>query len=170
MVATPASLTVTTTGAHGVGPFTATCAGAVDRAGNTQAAPVSVTYTVVYGFGGFLAPKPGATLAKSARAIVMTFRFVKSSGQPIGRAVASALAAAGKVRASLAGPGITTRTATCTWNATSLYFRCSIGTPSGVKTGSTYKYSVTALENVGTGLIKAPAVGTAQNPETVHFR
>jgi uncharacterized protein YjbI with pentapeptide repeats len=170
MVATPASLTVTTTGTHGVGPFTATCAGAVDRAGNTQAAPVSVTYTVVYGFGGFLGPKPGATLAKSAHAIVVTFRFVKSSGQPIGRAVASALAAAGKVRASLAGPGITTRTATCTWNATSLYFRCSIRTPSGVKTGSTYKYSITALENVGTGLIKAPAVGTATNPETVHFR
>ena len=171
MVATPASLTVTTTGTHGVGPFTAICAGAVDRAGNTQAAPVSVTYTVVYGVGGFLAPKPGATLAKSARAIVVTFRFVKSSGQPIGPAVASALAAAGKVRASLAGPGITTRTATCTWNATSLYFRCSIGTPSGVKTGSTHKYSITALENVGTGrLIKAPAVGTARDPETVHFR
>jgi uncharacterized protein YjbI with pentapeptide repeats len=170
MVATPASLTVTTTGTHGVGPFTATCAGAVDRAGNTQAAPVSVSYTVVYGSGGFLTPKPGATLAKSARAIVVTFRFVKSSGQPIGPAVASALAAAGKVRASLAGPGITTRTATCTWNATSLYFRCSIRTPSGVKTGSTYNYSITALENVGTGLIKAPAVGTATNPETVHFR
>lgn len=170
MVATPASLTVTTTGAHGVGSFTATCAGAVDLAGNTQAAPVSVTYTVVYGFGGFLSPKPGATLAKSARAIIVTFRFVKASGQPIGSAVASALAAAGKVRASLAGPGITKKIATCTWNATSLYFRCSIGTPSGVKTGSGYKYFITALENVGTGLIKAPAIGTATDPETVHFK
>jgi len=170
VVVTPASLTVTTTGAHGVGSFTATCAGAVDRAGNTQAAPVSVTYTVVDGFGGFLSPKPGATLAKSARAITVTFRFVKASGQPIGAGVASALAAAGKVRASLAGPGITKRTATCTWNPTSLYFRCSIGTPSGAKTGSGYKYSITALENVGTGLIKAPAVGTATDPETVHFK
>jgi uncharacterized protein YjbI with pentapeptide repeats len=169
-VATPASLTVTTTGTHGVGPFTATCAGAVDRAGNTQAAPVSVTYSVVYGFGGFLAPKSGATLAKSAHAIVVTFRFVRSSGQPIGPAVASALAAAGKVRASLAGPAITSKTATCTWNAASLYFRCSIGTPSGVKTGSGYKYSITALENVGTGLIKAPAIRKATDPETVHFR
>ena len=170
MVATPASLTVTTTGAHGDGSFTATCAGAVDLAGNTQAAPVSVTYTVVYGFGRFLSPKPGATPAKSARAIIVTFRFVKASGQPIGSAVASALAAADKVRASLAGPGITKKTATCTWNATSLYFRCSIGTPSGVKTGSGCKYSITALENVGTGLIKAPAVGTATDPETVHFK
>ena len=114
--------------------------------------------------------RPGATLAKSARAIIVTFRFVKASGQSIGSGVASALAAAGKVRASIAGPGITKKTATCTWNPTSLHFRCSIGTPSGVKTGSGYKYSITALENVGTGLIKAPAVGTATDPETVRFK
>ena len=97
MVATPASLTVTTTGAHGDGSFTATCAGAVDLAGNTQAAPVSVTYTVVYGFGGVPSPKPRATPAKSARAIIVTVRLVEASGPPNGPAVASAPDPAGKV-------------------------------------------------------------------------
>jgi len=169
-VATSAAVKISTTGSHGVGPFTATCTGASDKAGNTQAGKVAAPYTVVYGFGRFLSPKPGATLAKSARAIIVTFRFVTSTGQAIGSAVASALAAAGKVRASLGGPAITKKTVTCTWNVTHLYFRCSIGTPSGVKTGSAHKYSITALENVGTGLIKAPAVGTAINPETVHFK
>ncbi len=42
-VGTPA--TVTIKGPHGAGVYTATCAGAVDRAGN-KAAPVSVSYTV----------------------------------------------------------------------------------------------------------------------------
>jgi hypothetical protein len=109
-------------------------------------------------------------LAKSGRTILVTFRLVTSTGVPIGSATASALASAGKVRASIAGPGITGKTATCTWNATGKYFRCSIGTPAGVRTGSAYKYSITALENVGTGLIKAPAVGTVTNPETVYFK
>jgi len=54
-VATAASVSFLTSGAHGVGEFTATCAGAVDHAGNV-AAPVSVGYSVAYAFGGLFPP------------------------------------------------------------------------------------------------------------------
>ena len=51
-----ASATVAVSGpASGVGSFTATCSGATDRAGNS-AAPVSVTYNVVYNWTGFFQP------------------------------------------------------------------------------------------------------------------
>jgi sugar lactone lactonase YvrE len=48
-VATAASLTLTGGVPPGVGSFTATCSGAVDMAGNPQAAPVTATYTVTPG-------------------------------------------------------------------------------------------------------------------------
>src|SRR5215813_12840777 len=72
-VATKATLVVTTTGTHGVGSFTATCAGAGDRAGNKQLAPVIAKFTVVYGFGGFRSPLPGTTVAKSVHNINVRF-------------------------------------------------------------------------------------------------
>jgi hypothetical protein len=53
-VDTPASVSVSGP-ASGVGSFTATCSGATDEAGNS-AAPVSVTYTVVYNWTGFFQP------------------------------------------------------------------------------------------------------------------
>jgi CSLREA domain-containing protein len=46
-VATPATVAVSNPPADGLGAHTATCTGATDNAGNTQAAPVSVTYSVV---------------------------------------------------------------------------------------------------------------------------
>ncbi|HZU77054.1 MAG TPA: PxKF domain-containing protein, partial [Dehalococcoidia bacterium] len=55
-VAAQATVKVSGGTANGVGQFTATCSGALDNAGNPQAAPVSVSYTVYYSFSGFLAP------------------------------------------------------------------------------------------------------------------
>lgn len=54
-VATFASVSVTGGTANGVGTFTATCSGGRDSEGNS-AAPVSATYTVSYGWSGFLPP------------------------------------------------------------------------------------------------------------------
>jgi hypothetical protein len=48
-VATAASLKLTGGVPPGVGSFTATCSGALDMAGNPQAAPVTATYTVTPG-------------------------------------------------------------------------------------------------------------------------
>jgi len=55
-VATAASLTLTGGVPPGVGSFTATCSGAVDMAGNLQAAPVTATYTVTPGPLASVAP------------------------------------------------------------------------------------------------------------------
>jgi hypothetical protein len=167
-IATAASVAVTTTGSNGVGSFTATCTGAVDNAGNAQAAPVSVTYTVVYGFGGFLSPLPKSTLAKSGSAIPVKFMLTNSSGTPIAASTAAALAAAGKVEATLAGPNISPLTALCSWSGS--YFQCNIKTPTGLKTGTANPYTITVSEKLGTGFVTAPPVGSAVNPEIVYFK
>jgi len=168
-VATPATVKVTTTGSGGVGSFTATCSGAKDVAGN-RAGSVSVRYTVVYGFAGFTTPKPKATLGKSARSITVEFRLANAAGAAIAPGVAAALAKAGKVKATLTGPGIRTVTATCTWVSAKKLFRCSIKTPAGLRTGKSHRYLVTATENLGGGAVTAPATGHAVNPEYVYFR
>jgi uncharacterized protein YjbI with pentapeptide repeats len=171
-VATPAKVRVTTTGAHGAGRFTATCAGAVDLAGNRQAAPVSVSYTVIYGMAGFLAPARGATIARSSRVITVRFRLSNAGRTPVTAAVASALAASHHVRAVLRGPGIAAVTANCPWNASRRYLTCAVKIPGGVRTGAAFGYTVTAYENLGDGLgfVRVPGVGGTSDPETVHFR
>ena len=98
VVATAASVKVSTTGANGVGPFVAICAGAVDRAGNAQASPVSAGYTVVYGFGGFITPKPGSTVSRSSHTIKTQFRLTNSAGKAIASTIAASVAAAHDVR------------------------------------------------------------------------
>lgn len=170
MVAVPASLTVTTTGSKGVGPFTATCAGAVDRAGNVQAAPVRASYNVLYRFGGFITPRAGSTVAKSAGTVTVRFQLTNPAGRPIASSIASPLAAAHRVQASLTGPGIKKPAlSACGWNTSTRVFRCVIKIPAGVKTGNATRYLITAIENLGAGFLPAPKVGKAVNPEVIHF-
>jgi uncharacterized protein YjbI with pentapeptide repeats len=168
-VATPATVSVTTSGSHGTGTFTATCTGAFNVAGVEQTALVSVTYTVVYGFPGFAAPKPKSTLSKSARTITVKFRLSDWAGAAIGPRIAAALARAGKVQVTLAGPDISAETSTCRWAAGQKVFQCSIKTPHGVRTGKSHRYTITAAENVGAGSRAAPAIPHAVNPEVVYF-
>ena len=171
VVATAASVKVSTTGANGVGPFVAICAGAVDRAGNAQASPVSAGYTVVYGFGGFITPKPGSTVSRSSHTIKTQFRLANSAGKAIASTIAASVAAAHDVRVTLAGPAINPVTATCTWNSTALAFSCPIKIPARVRTGGrSTRYTITVAENTGAGFVKVPTVGKGGNPETIHFR
>jgi hypothetical protein len=169
-VATSAKVTITTTGARGVGRFTVTCAGAVDLAGNKRAAPVSVSYSVVYGIPGFLAPARGSTIARSSRVITVRFRLANASGTAISGTLAAALAAGHHVQATLRGPGIAAVTANCGWNAIRNYLTCAVKIPGGVKTSVKPQYTITAIENVGTGFVKVPGVHDATDPDTVHFR
>jgi uncharacterized protein YjbI with pentapeptide repeats len=170
-VTKPASVKVTTTGKNGVGRFTAACSGAVDRAGNTQKAPVSVRYIVAYGLHGFIAPGNGATVARSSKTITVRFRLTSANGSPISASVEKSLASAHYARVKLAGPGITAVTVNCGWNAPQGDLTCAIRIPSGVKTGGSQKYTLTAAEGlVGYGFLTVPAVHGTANPEVIHFK
>ncbi|PZG17549.1 hypothetical protein C1I95_15260 [Micromonospora craterilacus] len=84
-VATRATVTVIGGTAAGVGQYTATCAGAKDKAGNV-AAPVSVTYSVAYVFDGFGRPVDnGGVLnkAKAGQAIPIKWRLTDATGAPV---------------------------------------------------------------------------------------
>jgi uncharacterized protein YjbI with pentapeptide repeats len=163
-----AKVSVSTGGTHGVGPFTATCAGAVSVAGNPQPAPVQAKYTVGYGFGGFSAPRPGSTIAKSSHSITATFRLVNAAGTAVSAATASNLAFAHDVRVTLRGPGISTVSAFCQWSTTAHVLTCALKIPAKVLTAR--KYSLSAEENVGTGFYAVPVAGKVVNPETIYFK
>ena len=111
-VTVKAKLKITRKGAHGVGEITATCAGAVDTAGY-KSKPVSVSYAVVYGFGGFTAPKPGVAISLKAHRFTSTFRLATGSGSAISDSLAAGLAKAGEVKVTLTGPGIAATSARC---------------------------------------------------------
>jgi hypothetical protein len=169
-VARPAKLTVTTNGSNGVGGFTATCSGAVSVAGTRQAGSATAKYSVVYGFGGFMSPRPGSTLSKTTRTILATFRLTTAAGRPISASRARYLAATRRILVNLKGPGIGTATATCAWSASAHAFRCVLKVPAGVRTGRANRYAITAFEKLGTGVRPVPPAGKAANPETIYFR
>jgi uncharacterized protein YjbI with pentapeptide repeats len=168
-VAIDAKLTVTTTGAHGVGRFTATCSGATSVAGTSQAAPVAATYTVLYGFDGFGGLRPDQLIVRSARGNTVRFRLANAAGYPLSTAIAAALASRHDVEVVLTGPGIKPVTASCGWDATARSFSCTLRVPAKVEFGRTHRYKIAAEENVGTGFVLAPAVRGASDPLVVSF-
>ena len=164
-VAARAAVTVTRTG---TGTFTATCSGAVSVAGNL-AAPVSAAYSVLYGFGGFSAPRAGS-VTRSAQPITVKFRLAEADGKALAASLARSLAAQHDVRVELTGPRIKAVTATCAWHAHGGYFQCSVKVPAKAEAGKSHRYLLTALEALGHQFVTAPAVGKSANPEVIHFR
>lgn len=82
-VATQATLS---TSGGPVGSVAATCSGAKDQAGNVPAAATSVTYSVHYDFGGFLAPLnalPTRNTVKAGRAVPVKFSLGGDQGLSI---------------------------------------------------------------------------------------
>jgi uncharacterized protein YjbI with pentapeptide repeats len=163
-----AATTITGGRPDGTGKFTVTCTGAEDNAGN-KGPDLSAGFTVVYLFGGFISPKVGATLSRSARTITVAFRLADASGKAIATSTAAALARLHDVRATLRGPGISPASATCIWNIRRKYLQCAIATPRRVRTGHNHRYSITAAENLGSGFVTAPADAFSENPEPVYF-
>ena len=168
-VATNARLKLTTTGANGVGRFTATCSGAVSVAGTGQAGAVTTSYTVVYGFSGFSGLRSGEVIAKSARTITARFRITRAGGKDILAAPTAAFVARHGLEVRLTGPGIKAVTAQCRWVGSARSIECTITIPPGVRLGTANRYKITAEENVGTGFVVAPAVARAVNPLVVTF-
>jgi len=167
-VATDATVTVAPTPSGGVGAMTATCAGATSQAGNEQAAPVSVSYQVVYGIDGFISPRSGQTLART-RSLDVRFRLTDAGGKALPRSLAAQLAARHDVRVTLTGPGIKAVIATCKWSPSGGDFVCAVKVPARVKTGKSRHYLVTAQEAAGHGFIAVPAVHGAADTVTIHF-
>ncbi len=128
----------------------------------------------VAAFGGFQAPLPNAVL-KAGSKITVKFTLTDASGHPLSAAAAAALAAAGSVEVTLTGPnGNTTQLASalCTWVTKSQFFQCNLKTSSGLKTGTTNPYRLTAMQNVGGHYVPGPPyANTASdaNPETIFF-
>jgi len=154
-----------------------TCTVTYDQAGNGtyNAAPeVTETVNADAAFGGFHAPLPNAVL-KAGSKITVKFTLTDASGHPLSAAAAAALAAAGSVEVTLTGPsGNTTQLASapCTWVTKGQFFQCDLRAPSGLKTGTTNPYSLTAMQNVGGHYVPAPPyTNTASdaNPETIFF-
>jgi uncharacterized protein YjbI with pentapeptide repeats len=169
-VGTAARLSVSNGASHGIGPFTATCAGALSVAGIPQASPVSAQYAVGYGFGGFIAPRSGGTITKSSRSFTVTFRLLTASGAPISAGTAKAFAWDQDVRVELTGPRIKTTLAWCGWSRSAKALACTIKIPARVRSGRGYRYDLTVQENVGTGWHTAPVIRRIANPEVIHFR
>jgi len=164
------TLSITSRSAHGLGVFTARCSGAQDRAGLT-AAPVSVSYYIAYGFGGYQSPQPGDSVRKRDGTIAVVFGLAGASGRSIPAATGAALARAHHVRVTLSGPGIAPVRAACGWHrAQGGYFRCVLRIPGRTRTGRSHRYLLTAQEDPGFGFVLAPGEPTAVNPLVVHFR
>ena len=135
----------------------------------TQAAAVSVRYTVDYGFTGFASPAANSTLKKSGKTITVRFRLAGANGKAISATLGKQLGASRKISVVLAGPRIKATTATCAWYTKGSEFTCTIKIPAAAVTGSKQNYTITAREDLA-GFTTAPATGRAKNPEIVHFR
>ncbi|HEY2551485.1 MAG TPA: pentapeptide repeat-containing protein [Streptosporangiaceae bacterium] len=166
-VGAPARAKVTTTGSHGVGPFTATCSGAMSVAGLRQAQPVSVRYTSIYGMGRFFEPRSDG-VRKSQGHFGVAFRLSDASGGPLLGRQAEQLASRHEVQARLTGPNISPVTAGCRWNKSAKRFTCTLRIPSGVR--KRREYAVTIRENLGTGFARPPLVNHSGSIRFMEFR
>jgi uncharacterized protein YjbI with pentapeptide repeats len=124
---------------------------------------------LAFRFAGFITPKPGSTVAASARRLTVSFKLATTSGAVIRASIAAAIGAAKEVRATLAGPGIRATTVYCAWNSSIKKLACTIPDPHGIKKGKSHSYTITVAEEPGTSFQTAPRLGRAANPETIHF-
>jgi uncharacterized protein YjbI with pentapeptide repeats len=167
-VATDAIAVLTGGRPDGSGYFTLSCENGTDVAGNV-APPVTVRFSALYDFGGFLSPKPGGDLSPADRHITVRFRLVLPDGTALPAATQAGLALNYDVKATLRGPGTKADSSICRWVGHSRYFQCLITRPRHLKTGHRHRYTVTVTENLGNGFVAAPADAASQNPVPVYF-
>ena len=172
-VCTRRGATLTMTGVTGV------CTVKYDQAGNgnySAASGVIETVNAVAGFGGFKAPVPNTTVTYTPGSTVsVRLVLTDGSGTPLTSAEAAPLAAAGDIEVVLTGPSGNSAhlaSAPCKTNK-SQYFFCTLPVPSGLTTGPTNPYSLTAFQKVGVGPVVLPtytgAPAADANPETFFF-
>lgn len=131
---------------------------------------------IAFRTAGFITPKPGGTVATSARRVNVHFKLATASGASIPASVATAIGAAKLVRVTLAGPGIKAASAYCSFDRAAHEFTCVIADPHGIEKGASHRYTITVAEEPGSTFQStpqfqtAPRLGKAANPETIHFR
>jgi hypothetical protein len=126
---------------------------------NASSHSVSCAGATTFRFGGFIAPKPGSTVAVSAKHITAGFKLTTASGTAIPASTATAIGAAKQVRATLAGPGIKATSTYCSWNTSAKEFVCTIPGPSGIEKGKSHSYTITVTEKPSTSFATAPRLG-----------
>jgi len=155
------------------------CTVKYDQAGNSNyktAPEVTEKVAAVAAFGGFRAPASKSSDNKAGSKIAVIFTLGDASGSPLTSAEAAALAVAGSVKVVLSGPNTSSRqlaSARCSWAGTSRVFKCDLKSPSGLKTGKTKRYGLTALQDVGGRFIPVPPFSTRAadaNPKTIFFK
>jgi hypothetical protein len=153
---------------------TGTCTVKYDQAGNSNynaSGELTETVSAAAAFGGFQAPLPNAALKAGSKTTVK-FTLTDASGQPLSATAAAALA----VQVILSGPNGSAAqlaSAPCTWVTKGQLFQCNLKAPSGLKTGTSNPYSLTARQNVGGQYVLAPPYTSAAsdaNPETIFFQ
>jgi hypothetical protein len=137
--------------------------------GSWRSATGSCAGAIAFRFAGFITPKPGSTVAVSARHVSVHFKLATASGAAIPASVAAAISTAKQVRVTLAGPGIKATTAYCSWDSSGREFACTIADPRGIEKGTSHSYTITAVEKPGASFQTAPRLSKAANPETIHF-
>jgi pentapeptide repeat protein len=129
----------------------------------------SCVNALAFRFAGFITPKPGSTVAASAKRVIVHFKLATASGAAIPASAASAIAAAREVRVTLAGRGISATSAYCPGDSAVGEFACTIADPRGILRGKSHSYTITVAEKPGASFQTAPRLGTAANPGTIHF-
>lgn len=128
--------------------------------------------TIAFFFGGFTAPHPNAVVR--ARAITVQFKLHASfSSGTLTSAIANDLIGAQEIRVVLSGQHMHPAAAYCAWSDTTSAFQCRVKIPSGIKTGKSHPYFLTAQEEPQGTFVKAPVTGDARNiinPIRIYFR
>ncbi len=150
------------------GTFTYTVT-ATSKDGQTGTA--SIAYNVGASFLGFTQPLPKGNMVSTSATIPVKFGLGSYQGVALSDSAARLIMT--KVTLSANANGLPAlATVACSYSTTNHSYECNLKTPSGVKTGSSHPYYITAYEQVGASYLAAPLAASPRtpNPEIVYFK
>jgi hypothetical protein len=155
------------------------CTVKFSQAGNTDYNPASgliETANAIAAIGGFSVPAANSTVPYAPGPYTVRLALTDAFGKPLTAAEATPLAAAGDIAVALTGPNGSTAqlaSAPCTKNKSQFFF-CTLSLPSGLATGPSNPYTLTASQTAGSGSVVLPTNAKAQatdaNPESFFFQ
>jgi hypothetical protein len=136
-----------------------------------QTGKASISYSVGAAFLGFTQPLPKSNTVSTSATIPVKFQLGTYQGVALSDIAAQQVATKVTISANANGsPALAT--AACSYTTTNHSYECNLKTPSGVKTGSSHPYYITAYEQVGASYLVAPLAASPRtpNPEIVYFK